>query len=212
MATPTKEEVKAKDKSLIAALGIIVVVIILLAIVGLIFIRPVPDIYQGQVDATAVRISGKLPGRVAELYVKEGQMVKKGDTLVRIHSSIVDAKLYQAEAMETVASTQNIKVDNGTRLQIKQATHDIWQQAIAAETIAKKTYDRLESLYAQGVVSEQKRDEAQAAYNAAKAAVGAAKSNYDMAVEGAQWEDKASAAAMVNVAKGGVDEVKEYSL
>lgn len=208
METVDKTEIKAKDKTLMAALGIIIVVVICLALVGLLLIRPVPDILQGQADATSVRVSGKLPGRVAEFYVEEGQSVKKGDTLVRIHSSLVDAKLMQAQAMETVASSQNKKVDAGVRTQIKSAAYDLWQQAIAAETITKKTYNRLESLYKQGVVSEQKRDEAQAAYTAATAAAKAAKSQYDLALEGAQKEDKASAAAMVTVAKGGVDEVK----
>ncbi|MDD2961101.1 MAG: efflux RND transporter periplasmic adaptor subunit [Muribaculaceae bacterium] len=208
METQNKTEIKAKDKSLMAALGIIVAVVLILAIVGLLLIRPASTILQGQADASSVRVSGKLPGRVAEFYVEEGQAVKQGDTLVRIHSSLVDAKLMQAQAMETVASSMNQKVDAGTRIQIKNAAYDLWQQAIAAETITKKTYERLESLYKQGVVSEQKRDEAQAAYTAAQAAAKAAKSQYDLAVEGAQKEDKASAAAMVNAAKGSVDEVK----
>jgi HlyD family secretion protein len=83
----------------------------------------------------------------------------------------------------------------------------VWQQAIAAANIAKKTYDRMENLYSQGVISEQKRDEAKAAFEASTAAEGAAKSQYDLAVAGAQKEDKAAAAAMVKVAKGNVNEV-----
>lgn len=203
-----KIEIKSKDKSLIAALMIIIAVVICLAIVGFLLIRPVTDTIQGQADATAVRVSGKLPGRVAEFFVVEGQPVQKGDTLVRIHSSLVDAKLMQAEAMQTVATAQNQKVDAGTRSQIKNAAFDLWQQAIAAETITKKTFERMESLFKQGVVSEQKRDEAQAAFSAATAAAKAAKSQYSMAQEGAQKQDKESAQAMVNVAKGGVKEVE----
>ena len=204
----SKIEVEAKDRSLFAGLAVIIGVVIALTIIGFIFIRPVPEIVQGQAEATSVRVSGKLPGRVAEFYVEEGQHVSKGDTLVRIHSSLVDAKLMQAEAMETAASAQNEKVDAGTRRQIVNAANDLWQQAIAAETITRKTYERMESLFKQGVVSEQKRDEAFAAYNAATAGAKAAKSQYDMAVEGAQKEDKTSAKALVNVAKGGVKEVE----
>lgn len=201
-------EIKSKDKSLIVALAIIIIVVICLGIVGFVFIRPAPDDIQGQADATAVRVSGKLPGRVAEFYVEEGQQVKKGDTLVRIHSSLVDAKLMQAEAMQSVATAQNQKVDAGTRIQIKNAAYDLWQQAIAAETITRKTFERMESLFKQGVVSEQKRDEAQAAFSAATAAAKAAQSQYEMAQEGAQIQDKESAKALVNVAKGGVMEVE----
>ena len=81
-------------------------------------------------------------------------------------------------------------------------------QANAARVIAQKTYDRMEALYKQGVISEQKRDEAKAAYDAAVAGEGAAQSQLDMALQGAQSEDKRSAQAMVNVARGGVAEVE----
>ncbi|MCH5242247.1 MAG: HlyD family efflux transporter periplasmic adaptor subunit [Muribaculaceae bacterium] len=190
-------------------LTIVVVILILagLAILGFLVIKQGPDTVQGQADATEIRISGKLPGRVEEIFVEEGDRVKKGDTLVHIHSSLVDARLGQAEAMESAAQAANAKVDAGTRSQIVKAAYELWQQALAAEGIAKKTYDRMEALYAKGVISEQKRDEAKAAYQAATAGVAAAESQYSLAKAGAQKEDKEAAAAMVNVAKGGVNEV-----
>lgn len=203
-----KFEIKKKDKSLLAALAVVVVVMLCLCIVGLLLIRPADLVVQGQADATSVRVSGKLPGRVVEFYVEEGQKVHKGDTLVHIHSSLVDAKLYQSQAIENAAAAQTQKVDAGTRSQIVSSAYDLWQQAVAAQTIAKKTYTRLENLYKQGVVSEQKRDEALAAYNASTSQVQAAQSQYEMAKEGAQREDKISAQAMQNAAKGGVMEVK----
>lgn len=203
-----KFEIKKKDKSLLAALAVVVVVMLCLCIVGLLLIRPADLVVQGQADATSVRVSGKLPGRVVEFYVEEGQKVHKGDTLVHIYSSLVDAKLYQSQAIENAAAAQTQKVDAGTRSQIVSSAYDLWQQAVAAQTIAKKTYTRLENLYKQGVVSEQKRDEALAAYNASTSQVQAAQSQYEMAKEGAQREDKISAQAMQNAAKGGVMEVK----
>ncbi len=200
-------EVTAKDRSLILAVVVILVVIAGLAIVGFLCMKQGPDTVQGQADATEVRISGKLPGRVMELYVEEGQHVKAGDTLVHIHSSLADAKLEQARAMEEAATATNRKVDAGTRTQIVATARDLWTQAQAASGITRKTYDRMENLFAKGVVSEQKRDEAKAAYDAARAAEAAAKSQYDLAVAGAQKEDKEAARAMVQVAKGGVSEV-----
>lgn len=190
------------------AFAIVVVVVALLAIVGFLFLNKPDEIIEGQADATAVRISGKLPGRVVDLYVEEGDMVKAGDTLVHIHSSLADAKLVQAMGMETAAKAMNRKVDAGTRSQIIQSAYDLWQQARSAESITKKTYDRMQTLYSEGVMSEQKRDEAKAAYDAAVAASSAAKSQYELAKQGAQSEDKESAAAMVDVAKGGVGEVQ----
>ncbi len=169
---------------------------------------PEPQIIQGQAEATQVRVSGKLPGRVVEFMVEEGQHVLAGDTLVHIHSSLVEAKLSQAEAMETVAKAQNKKVDSGTRVELLNSAYDMWQQAQAGLTIAKKTYERMQSLYKKGVVSEQKRDEAEAAYKAMVATESAAKSQYEMAKAGAQAEDKAAAAAMVAAAQGSVAEVE----
>lgn len=202
-----EEEVTAKDRMLILTIVVVIFIIAGLAIFGFLVIKQGPDTVQGQADATEIRISGKLPGRVEEIYVEEGDHVKQGDTLVHIHSSLVDARLGQAEAMENAAQAANAKVDAGTRSQIIKAAYELWQQAIAAESIAKKTYDRMESLYSKGVVSEQKRDEALAAYQAATAGVAAAESQYSLAKAGAQKEDKEAALAMVNVAKGGVNEV-----
>ncbi len=195
-----------KERSLVVGLIALIVIIVVLALIGLFLLKPEPQIIQGQAEATQVRVSGKLPGRVVEFMVEEGQHVLAGDTLVHIHSSLVEAKLSQAEAMETVAKAQNKKVDSGTRVELLNSAYDMWQQAQAGLTIAKKTYERMQSLYKKGVVSEQKRDEAEAAYKAMVATESAAKSQYEMAKAGAQAEDKA--AAKVAAAQGSVAEVE----
>ena len=197
-----------KERSLVVGLIALIVIIVVLALIGLFLLKPEPQIIQGQAEATQVRVSGKLPGRVVEFMVEEGQHVLAGDTLVHIHSSLVEAKLSQAEAMETVAKAQNKKVDSGTRVELLNSAYDMWQQAQAGLTIAKKTYERMQSLYKKGVVSEQKRDEAEAAYKAMVATKSAPKSQYEMAKAGAQAEDKAAAAAMVAAAQGSVAEVE----
>ena len=197
-----------KERSLVVGLIALIVIIVVLALIGLFLLKPEPQIIQGQAEATQVRVSGKLPGRVVEFMVEEGQHVLAGDTLVHIHSSLVEAKLSQAEAMETVATAQNKKVDSGPRVELLNSAYDMWQQAQAGLTIAKKTYERMQSLYKKGVVSEQKRDEAEAAYKAMVATESAAKSQYEMAKAGAQAEDKAAAAAMVAAAQGSVAEVE----
>ena len=205
---PSATAERKENRILMVAIGILVIACIVLAIIGFCFLNKPSEIIEGQADATSVRISGKLPGRVVDIYVHEGDFVKKGDTLIHIHSSLADAKLMQAQSMENAAQSQNQKVDAGTRKQIIQSARDIVAQAEAALEITKKTYTRMENLYKEGVISEQKRDEAKAAYDGAVAAHRAAKSQLDLAVSGAQKEDKASAAAMVDVAKGGVAEVQ----
>ena len=201
-------QVRDESKILLISLCVIILVVLILAVVGFLLIDKPKEVIQGQVEATAIKISGKLPGRVEVFYVREGDSVKEGDTLVHIHSSVVEAKLQQAQAMTTAAKAQNRKVDAGARTQIIQSARDLWLQAQAAREIAQKTYNRMESLYAQGVVSAQKRDEAQAAYKAAQAAEDAAWNQYNLAQSGAQQEDKQSSAAMVTAAQGGEKEVE----
>ncbi len=201
-------EQKKENRSLMSAMGFIVIAVAVLAIIGFLFLKQPAEIIEGQAEATSVRVSGKLPGRVVEFFVHEGDMVKAGDTLVHIHSSLVEAKLQQARSMEDVAKAMDQKVDAGTRSQIIQSAYEMWQQAKAAVGITKKTYDRMQNLYSEGVMSEQKRDEAKAAYDAAVAASKAAQSQYEMAKQGAQKEDKESAKAMVGAARAGVSEVE----
>lgn len=196
------------NKSVVVGIVTLVVFLIALIAVGMFCLKEPEATIQGQADATTVRVSGKLIGRVAEFYVEEGDMVKAGDTLVRIYSSTTDAQLVQARAAQTAAKAQASKADAGTRAELKTSAEQLWHQAQAAETITKKTYERMENLFKQGVVSEQKRDEAQAAYTAAKAQAAAAKSQYDMACKGLQAQDKQAANAMSEVAHGNVMQVE----
>lgn len=208
MATNDSTQEKKTERSLLLTMAVVVAVVAVIAIIGFVFMNRPDDIIEGQVEGTTVRISGKLPGRVVEFYVEEGDTVHAGDTLVHIHSALADAQLTQAEAMQEVAKAQNRKVDAGTRTQIIQGAYDLLQQAKAAVTITEKTYNRMENLYKEGVMSEQKRDEAKAAYDAAVAARNAAESQYSLAKAGAQKEDKESTAALVSAAGGGVAQVQ----
>lgn len=198
---------KKENKALVASVLFVVLGVIVMAIIGFLFLNEPPEIIEGQAEATSVKISGKLPGRVVDIYVTEGQKVSKGDTLIHIHSSVAEAQLLRAQAMETAAAAQNRKIDAGTREQIVASARQLLAQATAARQLAEKTYNRMENLYKESVISEQKRDEAKAAYEAAVAGEKAAESQLSLAVSGAQREDKQSALAMVDVAKGGVDEV-----
>lgn len=207
MATDTSKE-KQTERSLLLTMAIVTIAVAVIAVIGFIFMNKSDEMIEGQVEGTTVRISGKLAGRVVDVFVEEGDTVKAGDTLVYIHSAIADAQLTEAEAMQEAARAQNRKADAGTREQIIQAAYDLVQQAKAAETIAEKTYRRIENLYAEGVMSEQKRDEAKAAYDAAVSARKAAESQYSLAKAGAQKEDKESAAAIASAAGGGVAQVK----
>lgn len=202
------EEQQAEKRSLTVSIAAVVLAVVALCTVGLLYVQPADEAVQGQADADEVRCSGKLPGRVAEIMVSEGQTVRRGDTLAHITSSTVDAKLLQAQSMQQAAQAQQAKAEAGSRSQVITGAYNLWQQALALQEITQTTYNRLQRLYDQGVVSAQKRDEALAACNAARAQAAAAQSQYDMAREGAQREDKAAAAAAAQAAAGTVKEVQ----
>lgn len=203
----TKPQDRNESRVVMISLVLVIVIVAVIALIGLFLLKKPAEIIEGQAEATSVRVSGKLPGRVTEIFVKEGDMVHKGDTLIHIHSSLAEAKLLQATEMKKAAAAQNLKIDKGTRRQIVQGARDLVAQAAAAREIAQKTYDRMQNLYNEGVISAQKRDEAKAAFDAAVAGEKAAQSQLNLAIEGAQPEDKVSAEAMVGVAQGGIDEV-----
>ena len=199
-----------KNKSLITALIILIAVILTVSIIGIFVLRPEPLMWQGEVEATEVRVSGKLPGRIEKFLVEEGQQVKKGDTLVLLSSPEIEAKLQQATAVEKAALAQKQKAMGGARQQQISAAYEQWQQAEAGAEIAKKTFERVQNLFNKGVIPAQKRDEAEAQYKASSALAKAAKAQYDLALSGAQKEDKDAAQALLNQAQGAVNEVEAY--
>lgn len=205
MAKITKER-----KSLAVGLLIFVAVVIAAAVMGLIMLSPVTEYVEGQAEADEYRVSSKVPGRVVRFYVREGDTVRRGDTLVVLDAPDVLAKLEQARAAKDAAQAKQDEAMAGTRHEQVQAAYDMWQKAKAGLDIAVKSHRRVKELFEQGVLPEQKFDEAAAQLAAAQATEKAAHSQYQMAVNGARREDKAAAAAMVSRARGAVDEVESY--
>lgn len=185
-------------------------VIIAVGLYGFFFLRQDDNIIQGEADVTEVRISSKVPGRIARYLVDEGSYVKRGDTVAILSIPDIDAKLAQASAAEQGAAAQNQKAIKGARSEEIQGAYEMWQKARVGVDIAQKSFTRVQNLYDKGVVTAQKRDEAQAQYDAAVATEKAARSQYTMAVNGAEREDKEAAQAMLERAKGAVAEVESY--
>lgn len=194
---------------LLAILGFIAVVVIV-ALIGFFTIDQKPEEIQGEVEVSEYRVSSKVPGRILELRVKEGDFVRVGDTLAILDAPEVQAKKTQAQSAEDAAAAMSQMAQRGARKQQVQAAYQLWQQAKAAAEVTKKSYDRVQRLFNEGVITAQKRDEVFAQYKASEAQEKAAKSQYDMAVEGARAEEKAAAAAQVNRARGAVAEVNSY--
>lgn len=189
---------------------VLISVIAVIGIIGYFILTPDDVIIQGEIEATEVRVSGKLPGRVLEIRAREGMKVKKGDTLILIDSPEIGAKIEQAEAAEAAAQALSLKAQNGTRKETIAAAAEQYEMAKAAAEYAKKSFDRTKNLYEKGVIAAQKFDEVKAQYTAAQAQAAAAKSQYEMAMNGAQREDKLAAQAQVRRAKGAVSEATSY--
>lgn len=204
----SREDNKSGSK-LIPILGF-AAVIIAVAIYGFFFLSQEDNTLQGEAEVTEVRISSKVPGRIEKFFVEEGDSVRRGDTLAILSAPDVYAKLSQATAAEQGAAAQSNKAQKGARVEQINGAYEMWQKAKVGVDIAQKSFTRVQNLYNKGVTTAQKRDEAEANYNAAVATEKAAKSQYDMAKNGAEREDKEAALAMLNRAKGAVAEVDSY--
>lgn len=203
---------KTKNKNLnviIVCTSIIIAVIAIVITVGLCIPEP-EEVIQGQAETSDYRVSSKIPGRILEIRVSEGDRVSKGDTLVILEAPDIEAKLAQAEAACQAARAMEDKARTGARQEQIQSAYEMWQKAIAGREVAEKTYNRVNRLFENGVMAEQKRDEAYASYMAMIATENAAKSQYDMAVNGTRHEDINAARAQVSRAEGAVSEVSSY--
>ena len=194
---------------LLAVLGFIAVVVIV-GLIGFFLLDRSPEIIQGEVEVSEYRVSSKVPGRILELRVKEGDYVHVGDTLAILDAPEVQAKKTQAQSAEDAAAALSDMAEAGARKEQVSGAYQLWQQAKAGLEIAQKTYERVQRLYDEGVMTAQKRDEALANYKALQAQEKAAKSQYDMAMNGARQQEKRAAQAQVNRARGAVQEVQSY--
>lgn len=191
---------------LLAIIGFTAVVFVV-ALIGYLTLGNQPEIIQGEIEVSEYRVSSKLPGRIVELRVKEGDFVHIGDTLAILEVPEIDAQKKVAEATGEATKALQDLTDAGVRKEQIQGAFQLLQQARAANEIAQKTYKRVQNLYDEGVMSGQKRDEAYAAYKASQAQVQAAESQYNMAKNGARKQEREIAAKNAQAASSAVDVV-----
>lgn len=199
---------KSQHNNILLAIIGFATVVILVAIIVFFTLGKKPEIVQGEIEVSEYRVSSKLPGRILELRVKEGDYVRVGDTLAILEAPEVNAQEKAAAAQQQAAAAMSDMADKGARKEQIQAAYQLWQQALAAADIAQKSYERVQNLFDQGVMSAQKRDEAFAGYKAREAQVKAAKSQYDMAKNGAREEEKRAAKKQAQAAEGAANVVR----
>lgn len=194
--------------------GLIIVAIIIavtLAYGMLRLLAPEPLTFQGQVEAREIDIAAKVAGRIREVLVREGDSVVAGDVLFELDSPEINAKMAQANAGRAAAAAISDKADAGARSEEIGMAQFAWARAQSAAELAEKTYERYDSLFEEGLIAEQKHDEALTNAKAASDAARAARAQYEMALNGTRTEDKAAALALVGQADGVIAEVQAYT-
>lgn len=204
------DKAKEQHNNILLAVGGFSAVVVIVALIGFLALGRDPEVIQGEMEVEEYRVSSKVPGRILELRVKEGDMVKAGDTLAILEAPDVKAKMMQAQNAADAAAALEQMAKNGARKEMIQSAFQLLQQAKAGFEVAEKSYNRIKRLYEDGVVSAQKYDETEAMYKSAQAQVKAAQSQYDMAVSGARLEERQAASATAGQARGAVQEVTSY--
>lgn len=199
-----------KRSNIIGIIAAAVVIIVSVVLISWYLRRSTPTLIQGTVECTTYKASSKVPGRIDDMKVEQGDRVEKGQLLYTLSTPELEAKLQQAEAVKSAAAALDQAAIAGARIQQIEAAMNMWEKAQAGLELARKTYERVKNLYEQGVVPEQKMDEASANYKAMEATAMAAKAQYNLAMDGARKEDKEAAAARVRQAEGAVSEVESY--
>ena len=206
--TTTRKSTAARMAGLLVLLGV-------LAFIGWglwLAYHPAPVPLQGQVEAQTINIAPKISARIATLPVREGQVVAAGAVLATLDSPELRAKVAQAGAAQAAADAKRDLVDVGARTEDVRVAKAMWDKATAAAELADKTYQRLNALYKEGLVSLQRNDEAQTNARAALETARAAKAQYDTAITGARPQEKAAASAVARQAAASVAEVDASTL
>jgi HlyD family secretion protein len=172
--------------------------------------RPAPELIQGQVEVRQVSVSSKIPGRIDSVLVREGDRLTAGQPVAVLRSPEIEAKARQADASVEAARAQRAKARSGARAEEVRAARAQWERAEEAARLAATTMERIQALYEEGVVAEQKRDEAATRLRTSRSAAEAARAAYEMAESGARAEDRDAAGALVRQAEGGRAEVQAY--
>ena len=148
---------KSQHNNILLAIIGFAAVVVTVGVIGFFVFGQDDETIQGEVEVSEYRVSCKLPGRIVELRAKEGDYVHVGDTLAILQIPEIDAQKKVALAAGEATEALKDLTDAGARKEQIQAAYQLWQQAIAASEIARKTYTRMQNLYNEGVVTGQKR-------------------------------------------------------
>ena len=205
--SPLSEPETSKPKSVKMLVTILIILLLGLIAFGLWkSYQPKLVEIQGRVEAETIHVSTKIPSRIEELYVYDGQKVKKGQPLIRLYSPEIDAKKQQTLASLQSALALQSTTERGSQQENIDTLYANWQAMKAQQVLAETTYRRGAKLFQEGVISRQRRDEMQAAAQSAAQLTEAAYQQYARSKRGSTTEQKSTADAQVEIAKAAVAE------
>jgi HlyD family secretion protein len=178
-----------RKKTLIAALAVVVAAAIYL-IINLGDHRDDGSMFlSGNVEITETNVGFKIPGRVTEIPVEEGSVVKEGDLLARLDGAELSSMVAQNRAFLQESSARLSELRAGARTQeIEQAKANVIAQEAELKKL-KQDYERADVLYKNGAISKAQFDAAKSAYDVRAAMHKSAQEALSLAREGTRKED-----------------------
>lgn len=166
-----------------------------------------PNTLDGKIEREQISVTSKLPGKIHQILVEEGQIVQKGDTLIILELPEVDAKSIQAQgALDAAQAQYEMAVRGATEGQLKQLRAKVDGLKEQYE-FAKKSLERMGNLLKDSLISQQNYDEVFAKYHGAKNQYLAAQAEYAEVSSGARLEQQKMALGQKERAIGAVTEV-----
>lgn len=202
------EKTKKQHNNIILAIIGFTAVVALVAVIGFFTLERADETIQGEMEVSEYRVACKLPGRIVELRVKEGDYVHVGDTLAILEIPEANAQEKVAEATAGATDALSDLAAAPSREELVRSAYQVYQQSIAAADVAKKTYERMQRLYDEGVMSAQKRDEALAAHKATEAQVEMTKAQWELAKSGSREQEKRAARKQAQAAREAIEVVR----
>lgn len=177
--------------------------------------QPLPEGFasgNGRIEATEIDVAAKIPGRVKEILVREGDFVSAGQLLARMDTAVLEAQLREAEAQlrKAVIGIETAKSLVVQRDAEKTAAVAIVGQRDAELDAAKRRLARSEELAPKSAVPVQRLDDDRAEFQKAKAAVSAAQAQVaaaDAAI-GSAKSLVVNAEAQVEVANATIERIQ----
>ena len=132
---------------------------------------------NGRLEATEIAVATKLPGRIEEILVEEGDYVAAGEPLARMQTDTLRAQRDEALAGQQQAVNAVASAEAGVAMAESDvaAARAVVAQRDAEREAASRRFRRSEALAQQGNVSRQQLDDDRAALGSAEAAVSAAR-------------------------------------